>query len=157
MVYKYLKAKEGSMVGLLEFAGRDGGPEFALLDEGSGGLLVEGGDGVGDHSHISLHRRRLGSQCHRFVLQLIVTGSGDGNGVFSGGEFCLYVVASFGQSCLRLGQVGLQRGSLVVDPSDSVVVGGEGGGGGFLSFDDLSGVGAGGGAEEFDLRFGGGD
>merc|ERR1711970_1329768 len=137
--------------------GRDGGPEFALLDEGGGGLLVKGGDGVGDHYDISLHRRRLGSQRHRFVLRLIVTASGDGDGLFSGGEFCLDVVASFGQSGLRLGQVGLQRGSLVVDPSDSAVVGGEGGGGGFLSFEDISGVVSGGGAEVFDLRFGGGD
>merc|ERR1711962_1546979 len=135
MDYKYLKAKEGSMVGLLEFAGRDGGTELALLDEGGGGLLVKGGDGVGDHYDISLHRRRLGSQRHRFVLQLIVTASGDGDGLFSGSEFCLDVVSSFGQSGLRLGQVGLQRGSLVVDPSDSVV----------------------GGGEVFDLRFGGGD
>ena len=50
----------------------DGGPHFALLDEGGGGLLVQGGDGVGDDGHLALHGGLVSLQGDGLALQLAV-------------------------------------------------------------------------------------
>ena len=51
---------------------RDGGPHLALLNESGGGLLVEGGDGVGDDGNLALHGGLVSLQGDGLALQLLV-------------------------------------------------------------------------------------
>merc|ERR1719462_241857 len=93
----------------------DGGPHFALLDEGGGGLLVQGGDGVGDDGHLALHGGLVSLQGDGLALQLAVAGAGVGVGVLGGGELLGEVLLGLGEGSLGVGVEGLEVGSFLVD------------------------------------------
>merc|ERR1719193_200291 len=140
--------KSGGDVGL---DGRDGGPELAFLDESGGGLLVKGGNGLGDDRNVAFHRRRLGRQSHRFVLHLVVASGASGDLVLGVLELVLAVITSLGQSVLGGLQGSLQVIPLVVDPSDSVVERLGGSVGGFFGSCDALGGLAGRASQVFDF------
>merc|ERR1719283_655163 len=61
--------------------GGDSGPHLALFNEGGGGLLVEGGDGVGDDGDLALPGGQVSLERDSFALQLLVSSTGGGQGV----------------------------------------------------------------------------
>ena len=48
---------------------RNGRPHLALLNKGGGGLLVKGGDGVGDDGDLALHGGLFSLESDGLVLQ----------------------------------------------------------------------------------------
>merc|ERR1719259_155011 len=124
--------------------GGDSGPHLALLNEGGGGLLVEGGDGVGDDGDLSLHGSLVSFQGDGLALQLLVASGGD-------------LVVGLGEGGLGGGVVVLEGSALGVDVSGVLLPGGEGGVGGSLGGLDLLGLLAGVRAQELHLALDGGD
>merc|ERR1719347_1089834 len=137
--------------------GGDSGPHLALLNEGGGGLLVEGGDGVGDDGDLSLHGSLVSFQGDGLALQLLVASGGGGEGVLSGGEFLDLVVLALGEGGLGVGQGRLEGGALGVDLGDEGGIAGGGLVGGFLGGLDHGSLLACVGAQELHLGLGGGD
>merc|ERR1719295_75538 len=123
--------------------GGDSGPHLALLNEGGGGLLVEGGDGVGDDGDLSLHGSLVSFQGDGLALQFLVASGGDLVVGLGGGELLAEIV-------LGLGEGGLGGGGVLLP-------GGKGGVGGSLGGLDLLGLLAGVRAQELHLALDGGD
>merc|ERR1719153_222203 len=107
MVY-HLKTKERLMVWSSKFTSRDGGPQLALLNKGGGGLLVEGGDGVGQDGDLTLPGGQVSLERDSFALQLLVSSTGGGQGVLGGGELLSEVILGLGEGGLGAGDGGLQ-------------------------------------------------
>merc|ERR1719391_960587 len=123
--------------------GGDSGPHLALLNEGGGGLLVEGGDGVGDDGDLALHGSLVSFQGDGLALQLLVASGGDLVVGLGGGELLAEIV-------LGLGEGGLGGGVVVLEGSALGV-------GGSLGGLDLLGLLAGVRAQELHLALDGGD
>merc|ERR1719347_356532 len=137
--------------------GGDSGPHLALLNEGGGGLLVEGGDGVGDDGDLSLHGSLVSFQGDGLALQLLVASGGDLVVGLGGGELLAEIVLGLGEGGLGGGVVVLEGSALGVDVSGVLLPGGEGGVGGSLGGLDLLGLLAGVGAQELHLALDSGD
>merc|ERR1719428_1289820 len=137
--------------------GGDSGPHLALLNEGGGGLLVEGGDGVGDDGDLSLHGSLVSFQGDGLALQLLVASGGDLVVGLGGGELLAEIVLGLGEGGLGGGVVVLEGSALGVDVSGVLLPGGEGGVGGSLGGLDLLGLLAGVRAQELHLALDGGD
>merc|ERR1719187_2147280 len=120
--------------------GGDSGPHLALLNEGGGGLLVEGGDGVGDDGDLSLHGSLVSFQSDGLALQLLVASGGDLVVGLGGGELLAEIVLGLGEGGLGGGVVVLEGSALGVDVSGVLLPGGEGGVGGSLGGLDLLGL-----------------
>merc|ERR1712168_235010 len=133
--------------------GGDSGPHLALLNEGGGGLLVEGGDGVGDDGDLSFHGSLVSFQGDGLALQLLVASGGDLVVGLGGGELLAEIVLGLGEGGLGGGVVVLEGSVLGVDVSGVLLPGGEGGVGGL----DLLGLLAGVRAQELHLALDGGD
>merc|ERR1719449_500115 len=148
LLFKIRGSGQGSRY--VRLNGRNGAPHLALLDQGSGCLLVEGGDSVSDDGDVALHGGLVSLQGDGLGLELLVAaGAGFVLGLCSRKFFACLV--------LGLGEGGLGVGSLVVDG------GGEGGKrrsstlGGLLGGLDLLGLGSGIFSEEFHLGLDGSD
>merc|ERR1712135_161009 len=137
--------------------GRDGGPHLALLNEGGGGLLVEGGDGIGDDRHLSLHGGLVSLQGDGLALQLLVASGGGFVVGLGGGELLAEILLGLGEGGLGGGVVVLERSSLGVDVGGVLLPGGEGLVGGSLGGLDLLGLLTGVGAQELHLALDSGD
>merc|ERR1719300_1409422 len=137
--------------------GGDSGPHLALLNEGGGGLLVEGGDGVGDDGDLSLHGSLVSFQGDGLALQLLVASGGDLVVGLGGGELLAEIVLGLGEGGLGGGVVVLEGSALGVDVSGVLLPGGKGGVGGSLGGLDLLGLLAGVRAQELHLALDGGD